>query len=80
MTTTTAAARELGVANAGWLGTEVTRRAQINKLVSPIVVDISGEETTLGGPAREKVGQLSGRATFLLNSGSMSDGTPDRLM
>jgi len=53
---------------------------QINKLVSPIFVDISGEVTTLGGPAREKVGQLSGRATFLLNSGSMSDGTPDRLM
>jgi hypothetical protein len=70
---------EIGVANTGWLGTEVTRLAHDHKLVLPITVEISGA-TTIGCAAKEKVGQLSGRAMFLLNGGAMSDGTPDRLM
>ena len=70
---------ELGVANTGWLGTEVTRLARDHKLVLPITVEISGA-TTISCEARAKVGQLSGRAMFLLNGGAMSDGTPDRVM
>jgi hypothetical protein len=70
---------EIGVANTGWLGTEVTRLAHDHKLVLPITVEISGA-TTIGCAAKEKVGQLSGRAMFLLNGGAMSDGTPDRLL
>lgn len=70
---------ELGVANTGWLGTEVTKLAHNHKLVLPITVEISGA-TTVGCDARAKVGQLSGRSMFLLNGGAMSDGTPDRVM
>ena len=70
---------ELGVANTGWLSTEVTRLARDHKLVLPITVEISGA-LTISCEAHAKVGQLSGRAMFLLNGGQMSDGTPDRLM
>ncbi len=58
---------------------EVTKLAHDHKLVLPITVEISGA-TTIGCAAKEKVGQLAGRAMFLLNGGAMSDGTPDRLM
>ncbi|MFM9123299.1 MAG: hypothetical protein ACKOQX_10660, partial [Actinomycetota bacterium] len=70
---------ELGVANTGWLGTEVSKFAEENKIVLPITVEISGA-TTIGCNAKERVGQLMGRVRFLFNGGAMSDGTPDRLM
>lgn len=70
---------ELGVSNTGWLGTEITKYAKDNNLVTPIVVEITGNGVvTVGCPARAKVGQLSGRSAFLLHGGNY--GTPDRLM
>jgi hypothetical protein len=70
----------LGVANTGWLPTDVSALARKNTLVLPVSAEIrvsNGE--VVGSPARVKLGQLEGRAAFRLNGGAMSDGTPDRV-
>ena len=51
------------------------------KLVLPVTIEIGGTGGALDlveGEARVRVGQLAGRAKYLLDGGAMSDGTPDR--
>ena len=70
---------ELGLANTGWLPTYVSARAKKEELVRPIVAELGGEAIrVIGGPARQQLGQLEGRAA--LRFSSMSDGTPDRAL
>ncbi|MFM7666194.1 MAG: M14 family metallopeptidase [Actinomycetota bacterium] len=72
----------VGVANTGWLPTTVTQHARSKKIVLPATVEISrsgaGGVDLVEGEARVRIGQLEGRAKFLLDDGAMSDGTPDR--
>ena len=76
----------VGVANVGWLPTDVTAWARKHTLVLPLVVELSGDAldggavTVLDGPARRELGQLEGRSGFRLNGGSGNDGTPDRTL
>ncbi len=75
----------VGVANTGWLPTDVTQLARSMKLVLPVTIEVgasggasSGAIDLVEGEARVRVGQLAGRAKYLLDGGAMSDGTPDR--
>jgi hypothetical protein len=70
----------VGVANTGWLPTDVSQHARSMKIVLPAVVEIGGAHGVdlVEGEARVRIGQLEGRAKFLLDGGAMSDGTPDR--
>jgi hypothetical protein len=72
----------IGIANTGWLPTEVTQHARRKRIVLPIVVEVStsdgGRPDLVEGESRVRVGQLDGRAKYLLDGGAMSDGTPDR--
>jgi len=75
----------VGVANTGGLPTDVTQHARSMKLVLPVTIEIgassgasSGAIDLVEGEARVRVGQLAGRAKYLLDGGAMSDGTPDR--
>jgi len=71
----------IGVANTGWLPTDVTQHARSMKLVLPVTIEIGasgGAIDLVEGEARVRVGQLAGRAKYLLDGGAMSDGTPDR--
>ena len=70
----------IGVANTGWLPTDVTQHARSMKLVLPVTIEIGasgGAIDLVEGEARVRVGQLAGRAKYLLDGGAMSDGTPD---
>ncbi len=70
---------EVGIANTGWLPTDVTARARKESLVRPIVAEIGGAGVeVVGGPARQQLGQLSGRAGTRFTMGV--DGTPDRAL
>ncbi len=71
---------EAGVANTGWLPTDISRLARKNNLVKPITVEISSTDPIeiLDGPARRKFGQLEGRVA--LRFAGANDGTPDRLL
>lgn len=70
---------EAGVANTGWLPTDVSARARKADLVRPVVAEIAGEgATVVGGPARVILGQLDGRAALRFAGGH--DGTPDRAL
>ena len=52
---------EVGLANTGWLPTDVSQQARKNRLVKPIVVVLTGDQVTvLDRPARREVGQLEG--------------------
>ncbi len=56
---------EVGLANTGWLPTDVSQRARKERLVKPIVVELTGDGVTvLDKPARREVGQLEGRAAM----------------
>ena len=72
----------VGVANTGWLPTDVTMHARSKRIVLPATVEISGAGGAVldlvEGEARVRIGQLEGRSKFLLDGGAMSDGTPDR--
>jgi len=72
----------LGVANTGWLPTDVTKHARSKKIVLPVVLELTGTGGTpvdlVEGDARVRIGQLEGRSKFLLDGGALSDGTPDR--
>lgn len=70
----------VGIANTGWLPTDVSALARKHSMVLPITAEIrvpNGQ--VVGSPTRVKLGQLEGRAAFRLNGGAMSDGTPDRV-
>ncbi|HEU5151900.1 MAG TPA: M14 family metallopeptidase [Iamia sp.] len=70
---------EVGVANTGWLPTDVSARARQADLVRPIVAEVTGEGVAVvGGPARQTLGQLAGRAALRFAGGH--DGTPDRAL
>ena len=77
---------EVGVANTGWLPTEVSARARAERLVRPITVEVTVEVTgeiadqveVIDGPARRTCGQLDGRAALRFRGGN--DGTPDRTL
>ena len=67
----------VGIANTGWLSTEVSSWAASHKIVRPITLSITGA-SILDGSARVKVGQLDGRVKFRVSGDGKSDGTPDR--
>ncbi|MGH9133754.1 MAG: carboxypeptidase, partial [Ilumatobacteraceae bacterium] len=70
---------EVGLANTGWLPTDVSERARKEKLVRPIVAELTGDGVkVLDKPARREVGQLEGRAAMRFSRSH--DGTPDRLL
>jgi Zinc carboxypeptidase len=68
---------EVGIANTGWLPTDVTRKARKDHLVLPITARLDGAEV-VGGPALQELGQLEGgsHARFA----EQNDGTPDRVL
>jgi len=66
---------EAGIANTGFLPTQVSHWARKHDLVLPITAEVSGAECI--GPSRVKAGQLAGRAHFALNG---PGGTPDRTL
>ncbi len=73
---------EAGVANEGWLATDITALARKEQLVKPITVEISAADASqievIDGPARRKLGQLAGRAALRFSHGN--DGTPERVL
>ena len=69
----------VGIANTGWLGTEITAWAEKNKIVLPLTIEIAGATPVEGG-SRVKLGQLAGRSAFRVNGNAKSDGTPDRVL
>ncbi len=69
---------EVGIANNGWLPTYVTDKARKDRLVLPLVAELSGA-SVVGSPARLELGQLQGRLAFNLQS-PKNDGTPDRAL
>jgi hypothetical protein len=70
---------EVGLINTGWLPTDVSQRARKEKLVKPIVVELTGEQVTvIDKPARREVGQLEGRAAMRFTR--RRDGTPDKAL
>jgi hypothetical protein len=70
---------EAGIANTGWLATDVTRWARKGGLVRPLVAELAGEGVELlDGPARRQLAQLEGRAA--LRFAGYNDGTPDRAL
>ena len=72
----------LGIANTGWLGTEVTIWANKHKIVLPLTAQIDGvaPEDIIDSSPRVKLGQLDGRVRFRVGGDAKSDGTPDRVL
>ena len=68
---------DVGVANTGWLPTQVSALAAKEHLVLPLAVELGGA-TVVDGPARREFGQLDGRAALRFRRGH--DGTPDRVL
>lgn len=73
---------EVGIANTGWLSTTVSTKARRDQLVLDLTAELTLPEgaTIVGGPNRQRLGQLAGRAAFRLDGGVRSDGTPDRVL
>lgn len=70
---------EVGLANTGWLPTDVSARARKAEMVRPLVAEVGGDGVeVVGGPARVTLGQLDGRAALRFAAGH--DGTPDRVL
>lgn len=76
----------IGVANTGFLPTDVSALARKERLVRPVAVDVSGVDV-VDGPRRRRLGveaagpeggQLDGRAALRFAGGN--DGTPDRAL
>ncbi|MFZ9042210.1 MAG: M14 family metallopeptidase [Ilumatobacteraceae bacterium] len=77
---------EVGVANTGFLPTDVSALARKERLVRPVTVEVVGVEV-LDGPARRRLGveaagsvggQLEGRSALRFRGAN--DGTPDRAL
>lgn len=68
---------DVGVANTGWLPTQVSALAAKENLVLPLAVEVTGG-TVVDGPARREFGQLDGRSALRFRHGH--DGTPDRVL
>ena len=70
---------EAGVANTGWLPTDVSALARKQHLVLPVVAELTGDGfEVIGGPARQQLGRLAGRSALRFLDGN--DGTPDRAL
>jgi len=69
---------EVGIANTGWLPTYISVKAQKDRLVLPLVAELTGAQV-VGGPARQELGQLGGRLDMQFSSGK-NDGTPERVL
>jgi len=68
-----------GIANTGWLATDVTRLARTANMVRPLVAELAGDAIeVLDGPPRRQLGQLEGRAALRFRNSV--DGTPDRAL
>ena len=69
---------EAGVANTGWLATDVTALARRERLVLACHAELTGDGVTVSGPARQQFGHLDGRAALRFRGAH--DGTPDRAL
>ncbi|MCY7300054.1 MAG: hypothetical protein LH616_12690, partial [Ilumatobacteraceae bacterium] len=69
---------DIGIANTGWLPTYVTVKAQKDRLVLPLVAELSGA-TVVGSPARQELGQLGGRLDLQFHPWK-NDGSADRVL
>lgn len=69
---------DVGIANTGWLPTQISEKARKDNLVLPLVAELSGA-SVIGSPARLEFGQLSGRLSLQFRSGK-NDGTADRVL
>ena len=70
---------DVGVANVGWLPTDVSSLARKERLVAPITVELTSDDIEiLDGAARRQLGQLEGRVALRFQNGN--DGTPDRAL
>jgi hypothetical protein len=72
----------VGIANTGWLGTEISAWAHKHNIVLPLTAQIDGVAAgdLVDGAPRVKLGQLDGRVRFRVSGDAKSDGTPDRVM
>ena len=78
---------EVGVANTGWLPTDISRRARKDRLVLPLVAELTGATVlapgsspgSAPGSARQELGQLGGRLDMHFSYGK-NDGTPERVL
>jgi hypothetical protein len=69
----------LGVANTGWLPTDISAHARRHRLVQPVITDIAGDGITIiDGPSRRRHDQLEGRRSTV--GALRNDGTPDRVL
>jgi len=68
---------KVGVANTGWLSTNITAWAIRHDIVLPATISIDGA-SVVDGSTRVKIGQLDGRVRFRVSGDAKSDGTPDR--
>jgi hypothetical protein len=70
---------EAGVANTGWLATDVSALARKKSIAKAAFAELSGDGArVVGGPARQLFGHLEGRASMRFADGN--DGTPDRAL
>lgn len=70
---------DVGVANTGWLPTDVSTLARKEGIVGPVTVEVGGNSVeVVDGPVKRRVGQLEGRIELRFRDGN--DGTPDRAM
>lgn len=70
---------EVGVANVGFLATDVTAHARKHLRVLPVVAELTGDGVTvIGGEPRQQLGQLDGRSEMRFGPGN--DRTPDRVL
>ena len=72
----------MGIANTGWLGTEISAWAHKNGIVLPLTAQIDGVSASdiVDGAPRVQLGQLDGRVRFRVSGDAKSDGTPDRVL
>ena len=72
----------MGIANTGWLGTEISAWAHKHRIVLPLTAQIDGVAAgdLVDGAPRVKLGQLEGRVYFRVSGSAQSDGTPDRVL
>jgi hypothetical protein len=69
---------QAGLANTGWLPTDVTRWARKHHMVLPVTAEISGDLTVVSGAAKVQLGQLEGRIALRVNGWTQNDGTAER--
>ncbi|GAA0932000.1 M14 family metallopeptidase [Kribbella koreensis] len=73
---------DVGIANTGWLPTQISARAAREKLVLPLTAELRLPDgaSIERGPNRVTLGQLSGRSALRLDGGARNDGTADRVL